>query len=102
MTDITTTLNACKLEIAERYAAQVRRLHTNMVAALGPELRGVFNSWDWARIFNGTVRQYVTAGHALEEARLSIGAAAYADAVVAEWQSKILAKLGELENTDVQ
>jgi len=106
MTSIATALEAIRPLLADRYANQVRRSFSCMIKALGPTLNGVYNSYDFAANYRGLIAQYVTTAAdgtcAINEDRLAAGAAAYAEAATIEWQAKIDAKVGQLENIEIK
>ena len=110
MTKIAEALTALRPAIAERYAAQVRRSFERMVNDHGPSLKGIYNSWEYARNYSNLVSQYLVSETpnrmngilTLDEKRLSFGANLYAEAATIEWEAKINAKLGDLENVQIK
>jgi hypothetical protein len=110
MTKIAEALTALRPAIAERYAAQVRRSFERMVKDYGPSLKGIYNSWEHARNYSNLVSQYLVNETpnsmngilTLDEKRLSFGANLYAEAATLEWEAKINAKLGDLENVQIK
>lgn len=108
MTDLTAALADLRPALADRYAAQVRRVFAAMVEAHGPALHGVSNSWDFARSYSALIARVIRrAGDringevSIDEDRLAKAAADYAEAAVAEWQDKIQGKLGDLTDATV-
>lgn len=97
---IAEALQACKPKLAAQYEAQVRYTHARMVQDLGPELKGVHNSWAWARLFRNVVRPSCD-GVTLDDSKLAAAAEQYADAAVAAWAGKIADKLGPLADVSV-
>ncbi len=95
------------------YTEFVRRAFKDMVADLGPTLKGVYNSGRWARIFQGSVRsatinvplpgapKYTLGTYALDEAALAKNAKRYGEDVSLQWYRKMKFKLGDLGNVDV-
>jgi hypothetical protein len=106
MTTIAEALVSIRPDLADRYANQVRRSFGHIVSVLGPKLTGVYNSWQFAANYKGLVSQYVTTAadgtRSIDEGRLAIGAAKYAEEASIEWQAKIEAKLGSLEDIKVR
>lgn len=101
-------LDTYKPAIAARHVAAVTEMFEAILAAFGPTLRGVSNSFKWAKTYSNVVARYVTsegnsfhAPHFLNTARLEADAVQYADEVAQAWQIKIEAKLGELESGTV-
>jgi len=104
MTAIRTALEAFIPQIAERYESSVTHLFTKMVEAHGASLKGIFNSWTYARAYRNHVSIYVRTvegAKVLNTELLAAGAQAYALGSVAAWEDKINLKVGELENADV-
>ena len=108
MTDLTAALDTIRPVLADRYANQVRRAFAVMVEVHGADLRGIHNSWDFARTYRGLVASVLTwTGHgahstcAIDETKLAKVAAAYAEAAVAQWKDKIEGKLGDLTEVNV-
>lgn len=108
MTTIAAALEAIRPELADRYAAQVRRLFDNMVERHGPTLKGIYNCWTFARSYSqlvspvlDSVENKIYGDKFINEERLAIRAAKYAEIASQEWLKKIEAKLGELENAEV-
>ncbi|CAB4130718.1 hypothetical protein UFOVP122_22 [uncultured Caudovirales phage] len=106
-TALTAALEAIRPELADRYARQVRAAFTGMVAAHGPALTGIYNSWTFVRTFRSLVAPVLAARHrvgddyAIDEAKLAKAAADYAEAAVAQWKDKIEGKLGDLTEATV-
>ena len=110
MTELNTALEAYKPELAARYETLIRWQFSKMVQDLGPALANVGNDGRWARVWyvrmSNLVARYDNLGKLLDaailnEARLARVSAQYADDVVESWKGKITAKLGELENAQV-
>lgn len=104
MTVIANALESIRPEIANRYAKQVRRSFENMVEVLGSSLKGVYNSWQFARTWSAIVGKYVDFKDGIatiNEGRLAEGAARYAEAASQEWQTKIESKLGDIEVAEI-
>ena len=91
--------------VAERYEASTKSLFARMVEEHGPSLKGVFNSWRFARAYGNHVSKYVRidgfGNKELNTERLTVAANAYAEATIATWENKILIKVGELTETTV-
>lgn len=105
MTVIATALEAFRPVIADRYTKQVRYSFNRMVEVLGPSLKGVGNSWEFARTWSSTVSKYVDRIDgiaAINEDRLAQGAAKYAEAASEEWLAKFQSKLGNIEFAEVR
>lgn len=105
MTAIAQALEAFRPVIADRYAKQVRYSFNQMVERLGPSLKNVGNSWEFARSWSATVRRYVDFKDgvaAINEDRLAQGAAEYAEASSQEWLTKFQSKLGNVEFAEVR
>jgi len=105
MTVIAKALEAFRPEIANRYTKQVRRSLERMVEVLGPSLKGVYNSWEFARTWSSLVGKYVDFKDGvavINEDRLAKGAALYAEAASQEWQAKFELKLGNIELAEVR
>lgn len=98
-------LDAYKPQVAGSFVAQREALFARVVEAHGPTLRGVGNCWTWAKVFRNALAPFVRRGGGdavlLVDALAEAGAA-YADAVIEEWLGKIMAKLGELEDANVE
>lgn len=114
MSSIRETLESYKPELAGSYTTFISRQFAHMLESLGATLPNIQNSWAWAnawrnslsfvagkkeiaRTLRGGVYEYF-----LDEDRLAVLAARYADDVVESWEGKILSKMGELEQTAVQ
>lgn len=105
MTNLTEALAKFQPVIERSYRAIVLDRFKAATAKLGPFLENVYNDWDFARVFNSTIRQNVTntpGGFCLDEAKLSRNAQAYAVATIAEWESKITSKLTDLDRAEVK
>lgn len=103
--DLTTALEAAKPVITEDFAHYVRTTFARIVELHGPKLNKVYNCWTFASSFRTTIAPVVSydadRNASINEAKLALVAEAYAEAAVAEWQGKIEAKLGELNNAEV-
>jgi len=111
---IATAMNALKPEMKKAYKKRVTSLFDQMVNDLGKNLRGVYNSYRWARTFTGTVRPSVRsynptmmlndpdAYHYIDKALLSKNADRYASSVVDGWKAKVESKLVELDKAEVK
>lgn len=105
-------LETYKPIIAADYAARVTHLFSRMVADLGPCLKGISNSWTWAKVFNGTISPVVTweggsrihntASASIDAERLAKVADTYAAQAIMNWADKIDAKMGELDDAIVE
>jgi len=107
-------LEAIKPELAAQYAGLYRNSFSRMVNALGPELKGVVNSWQFARQYS-EIRdlidyvidpskpssQQFNAPKILNEKKVEIKAAQQAHFAVAKWADKINAKLGDLSSVSI-
>lgn len=108
MTNITAALTAIRPQIAGRYVRMVRAEYDAMVEALGPELKGVYNSWEYARSFRALVAPVLRSSSALDgsstidEDRLANLALAYATTATLKWEEKITAKLGDLKDVVIK
>jgi hypothetical protein len=100
-------MNEYKPQIAARYVAIVRGLFADMVAAHGPELKGIYNSFRFAKPLRNTVSQFLVSASStdqtksLNEAKLTRVSEEYAQQVVEAWVGKIEEKIGELETGTV-
>lgn len=105
MTVIAKALEAFRPVIADRYTKQVRYSFERMIEVFGPSLKGVGNSWEFARSWSSTVRRYVDFKDgvaAINEDRLAQGATEYAEAASQEWLTKFQSKLGNVEFAEVR
>lgn len=104
--------------LADDYADLVRRTFAGMQADLGPGLRNVYNSFRWARIFQGLTRsnvskppsatgrtyplsEYHLLPYNIVEDRLAENARRYGERVSLEWYVKMSSKLGNLQDVTV-
>jgi hypothetical protein len=84
--------------LIERFTENAHRVLANIIEDLGPDLKGIYNSWTWVKSFNKAVKPfYNTATHTLDADRLAQGAAQYANDTVNAWKEKIASKLGMLD-----
>lgn len=102
-------------ELEKDYKQFVQSTFKSMVADLGPNLKGVYNSWRWARTYRGirdsitkdqppgtcSMRDYDSAPARIDEAKLGKSAKLYAEAVALEWYYKTREKLGDLTGVTV-
>jgi hypothetical protein len=112
MNDLSAAIAEFKPEIAALYERIVRNRFSRMVEVHGADLKGISNSWEFARAWNNTVRAHVRqigadrsgrgGVYEIDEEQLAKSAAHYADAVAAEWELKIRGKLGEMDNATVE
>jgi hypothetical protein len=90
-----------KPELADRFKRNVHCTLGQIAEALGPELNGVFNDWNWAKAYNNVVHPFIVGKHAEEktinEVKLEAAASKYADMVVENWKKKITEKIGMLD-----
>jgi hypothetical protein len=107
-------LEAIKPELKDRYSQMYGNIFSRMVEALGPSLKGVYNSPQFARQW-GQIRTLVDAvvepgkpssaqlyaPKVLNENKVAIAAAQQADFAVAQWIEKIDSKLGDLSDVSV-
>jgi hypothetical protein len=96
--------------IVEEYKKLVNRIFTDMVNDLGPELKNVYNDWNWAISFReqispNLVRSKSTNFHeqrkepkVIDTVALDKNAEKYADDALSAWFHKIIAKVGDLSN----
>jgi hypothetical protein len=95
-----------KPELAERFKRNVHKTFSEMVEDLGPELKGVYNSWSWAKTFTSVVQPFCKGykrgeAKALNEDRITAAAEKYADMVVESWKTKIDEKIGMMDSATV-
>lgn len=107
---ILAAIDEYKPRIAASYTTTIERHFAYMVEKLGPTLKGVYNSAQFARMFRGTIAAVCNCTQAdifaplvytLDPAKLAAAATRYAEAVTAELRGKIIGKLGELESAEV-
>ena len=104
-------------QLARDYKEFVRRTFKRMQADLGKGLKGVHNSWTWARTYQG-IRANIIKRHppgvsalrsseydkipaTINTVALNKNAKAYGDRVSLEWYNKMRMKLGDLRNVKV-
>lgn len=93
------------------YVRQTEYVFERCVAALGPDLKNVHNSWEWAKTYNKMLHPVTKREGADIRGRggryvivpqiLNAHADSYADDVIQAWSGKIQAKMGELETATV-
>ncbi len=92
--------------LAKIYAAQVRRAFEAAVEDHGPKVSGVYNSARHARTFRSLVAPCLSWAQdgtvSINEAKLDLAAADYAEAASLQWKDKIEGKLVELENVEIK
>ena len=104
-TVLSAAIEAKRPEIAAEYKRLIRVQIEKMRKQLGPKLQNVTKDWTWAKVFRSTLKPSMTRVQgvwSINEAALDENAASYADAAIENWQGKILAKLVELDNAEVQ
>jgi hypothetical protein len=96
--------------IVEEYKRLVNRIFADMVRDLGPELKNVYNDWNWAISFQqqispNLVRSKSTSFHeqrkepkVIDTVSLDKNAEKYADDALSAWFQKIISKVGDLSN----
>lgn len=102
ITAIAAAIEQAKPVVAQRFAGQVTALYQAMARDLGPGLPNVVNSWSWARTWNATVKACCTPDRELCPSRTDRAARAYAAATAEAWLDKIMAKLGRVDQAEVQ
>ena len=86
--------------LEQKFKDNVYRTFNNIVEDLGPELKGVYNDWTWAKVFSNVVKPVYLNG-SINEERLNAFAKNYAYNTVENWKAKINEKLGDLDNGEV-
>lgn len=106
-------LDAIKPELADRYANMYRGMFNRMVEVLGPELKGVYNSWQFARQYTqirDIIEYVITEGRSsmqmdgpkrINENLLVKKSEQQAHFAVEKWIGKINQKLGDLSDVSV-
>ena len=106
--ELDAALDACRPRIARDHVERVTRLHGRMVADLGPGLPGVTESFAHARAFRNVVSPFIVsvdapgeseegAHQVLDATKLQAAARQLAQDVIAEWRTRIIGKMGEVE-----
>lgn len=93
-----------------RLASSYRDIITNtfdrILSKLGPSLNGIYNDWEFARVFRATIvdklSRNVIGDYHLNDSKLATNAVAYAKATVEAWEAKITAKLPGVANIQVK
>lgn len=105
--------DAIQPELAARYATMYRGMFDHMVSVLGPELKGVVNSWQFARQYSqirDIIEYVITEGRSsmqmggpkrLNEALLAKKSDQQAHFAIEKWIGKINQKLGDLNDVSV-
>lgn len=89
--------------LRNRFIGNVNRTIAKIREALGPELKGVYNDWTWAKVFGNVVKSvYNTGTHQIDVKKLNAAADQYADDTVNAWKLKIEGKLGDLDEGEVK
>lgn len=109
MNTIRAALDARRNDLETRYAIHVRCTFASLVRQFGETFRGVYNSNN-ASTFSSLVKPNLSMGVtnrpgevlALDEARISMNAAAYATFIIKIWEAKIVQKMGELESAEAR
>ena len=111
-TNLDTALRELRPSIAADYAAQIRRQFARMVEHFGDaSLRGINNAYVWAPLWRETVRPATAAtvssdrrsvSYAINEEKLAVIAADYAEEATLAWRDKIAAKMGELDRVSIE
>jgi hypothetical protein len=106
--DIRNEMEKNRADLEDRYTSNFYAQYNGMLKSLGPNLKGVYNSYTWYRIFTSAVRPYLItinptyrmgeATYAVDVAKLAKGASDYATSVIDTCVAKIEHKLGQLEN----
>ena len=91
--------------IAEDYKRYVRRIFAEIVRDLGPTLKGVYNSWKWAKTFSSiqsSIRsETLYSEKFLDNGLLVKNAKRYSVDTALSWYYKMTIKLGPLESVKV-
>lgn len=103
-----------KPELEKRFKDNVYRTFKNIVEALGPEMKNVYNDWNWAKPFSNVLAPVVrnvqkdhygmmvsTNVKEINEEKLNEYAAKYADDTIKAWKLKIDEKVGMLDDGKV-
>jgi len=91
-----------KPELINRFKENVNRVYNDIKKDLGPEFKGVYNSWTWARIFNTVVNPFFNQkDKTINKNAVNNAAERYANDTILTWESKILEKVGMLEESKV-
>lgn len=106
-TAITAALDAHKPSLEAYFVGFAERRFAALVKQFGPALRGVYNSTqarNWGAIAGLTTTNgdRVSSEYSLVAERVTAAAKQFADATVAAWADKIVAKLGELDDAEVR
>lgn len=98
---------------AERYEARIRYSFEQIVKKFGPTCRGAANDWTWARTWCNSVRAHtktiVAEGarptmndpYEIDEKNLKKAAVEFGKATVEAWEVKIVAKLVDIADVQV-
>jgi hypothetical protein len=106
-TEITAALEAHKPSLEAYFVGFAERRFANLVREFGPALRGVYNS-DQARNWGAIAYLTTSNGDRISSERVldadlvAAAATAFANATVAAWADKIIAKLGEMDSAEVR
>ena len=98
-------IEVAKPELAASYTRLITRQFNEMVRALGADLKNVYNHYVYARPFSMSICRFVNKVnnvYTINEEKLTIGAASFADNTANEWIDKINEKLGELDHASVK
>jgi hypothetical protein len=106
-TEITAALEAHKPSLEAYFVGFAERRFASLVRQFGPALRGVYNSdqaRNWGAIANLTTSNgdRISSERVLDADLVAAAAAAFANATVAAWADKIIAKLGEMDSAEVR
>lgn len=102
--DLKKALNEYKPQLEAAYRGIVTSRFEAIQKALGPMFKGVYNDWQWARIFRLTVAPNTSRMEGtvvLNETSLDANAKAYAAETVVNWEAKITEKMAGLNNVTV-
>jgi hypothetical protein len=99
-------------QLEKDYNDYVRTTFREMVEDIGPDLKGVYNSRRWARMFRNSIRPNVcsdspfgsfhnASSYRIDDAALARNAKRYGADTSLAWYSKMKSKLCDLENVTV-
>lgn len=103
-------VNAAMIEflptLEARYIDHITYTHAAIVKSLGEDMKGVYNSWAWARTFRMSVAPNLVNSSApnsgLSQARLEENAKLYAQQTIESLQDKIVSKIGSVESIEIK
>ena len=107
MTDFTSAIEYIKPGLARNYETRVRCIYVNMIEKFGPRLIGIHNTSS-ANLFRAMISPVIdqeggrlNGATSINEKRLARAAAAFADAMTSQWETKIRKKMGDLQDVKI-